>query len=113
MQSKVFVNFSEEAFVGVYGGVEYPFQSGESMMLQDYLADHFAKHLVDRELQKQGKLVNDSSRPELLKKCFGERTLSEVSEEKLEAELLNEKVEIKKKAGRPKKVEEEFPELRK
>ena len=50
--AKRFTNFSNEDFIGIWNKEQFPFKAGETMLLQGYLADHFAKHLVDRELGK-------------------------------------------------------------
>lgn len=45
-------------------------KSGESRYFPDYLADHIAKHLVDRELHRKGKQVDDQDRHLYIGKCF-------------------------------------------
>lgn len=65
MKTAKFTNFSDEAFVGYWDGKPHSFAPGISRFLPDYLAAHFAKHLTNRELIKEG-MVNYTSpkRPE-------------------------------------------------
>lgn len=51
----LFSNWTNEDFVGKWGGVETVVKVGETKEFEMSLAYHFTKHLVDRELQKQGK----------------------------------------------------------
>lgn len=50
---KLFTNFSEEEFIGVWNKKPYPFKPSASQPLPGYLAEHFAKHLIDREINKR------------------------------------------------------------
>lgn len=43
----LFTNWLQKDWVGVYGGVKYPFKAGQSVMLEEHLAKHFAKHLAE------------------------------------------------------------------
>lgn len=117
MISKVFINWSKETFICHWDGVPYTFHPGQSIYLEDWKADHFAKHLTDREMQRDGLVVNDFHRDEYLKKCFVEEESVEVNPKNAEAEILNKNIEAEKieapKKGRPKKVaEEEFEGLK-
>ena len=53
-----FYNFSDEDFSHTWDSVIYTFKAGETIMLESYLAEHFAKHLVDRELNKEDLITN-------------------------------------------------------
>jgi len=55
MKSAQFTNFSTETFTGYWDGKAKMFAPGKSMYMGDYLAQHFAKHLTNRELLKLGK----------------------------------------------------------
>lgn len=104
MNAKQFYNFSTEDFTWKYDGISYTFGAGQTMFLEDFKADHFAGHLVDRELNKSGDPTNSPKRASLLAKCFPS------TEVVTPLEALN--IEEKKKVGRPKKkVEEEFEDL--
>lgn len=122
MNTKVFVNFSKTLFTGRWDSVPYNIKPGQEVMLEDWKANHFAKHLVDRELQLLGKEVNDQSRDSLLAKCFVEQTdeeENEMSDLPEETQILNqERTKAKKAATKaaPKKVakkadDEEFEGL--
>ena len=85
----LFTNWTNEDFEWAYGGVLYAFKAGQSIYLQDYLAEHFTKHLVDRELNKDKLPTNSHLRAEYEAKCYGEVIKAE-SPEKLESVLMNE-----------------------
>lgn len=52
-QEIVFTNFTEEGFLGTWNKKLYELKSGKSYYLPFYLAEHFAKHLVTRELNRK------------------------------------------------------------
>lgn len=52
MKTALFTNFSTEEFTGYWDGKGKKFAPGQSMYMPDYLANVFAKHLVNRELQR-------------------------------------------------------------
>jgi hypothetical protein len=47
-----FVNFSSEDFVGKWNGVPQVIPAGSSIPMEDWRARHYAKHLINRELQR-------------------------------------------------------------
>lgn len=51
----VFSNWTPEDFIGQWAGVPTLVAAGESKELPEYLAHHFTKHLVDREMSRDGK----------------------------------------------------------
>lgn len=55
MQTAIFKNFSLEPFTGYWDGKPRTFKPGAEILMPDYLARHYAKHLVNRELQRVGK----------------------------------------------------------
>lgn len=83
-----FYNFSDEDFEWTWDSVPYNFKAKETMMMEDWKARHFAKHLVDREMNKLKIATNHFSRPTYLKKCLidGE-AVEAVSDEKLKFDL--------------------------
>jgi len=119
----LFTNYTNKDFTWTWGNVPYTFKAGQSVYMEDWKANHFAKHLIDRELQEQGRQVDDSKRKELLAKCFGEEI--KVPETKMNDTLLNENAELefeeeieevkeevaeikeKKRPGRKAKIEDE------
>ena len=104
-----FTNFSEEDFVGVWDKEEFLIPAGESTMLQEYLALHFAKHLIDRELNKENKPTNlIQHRNPMMEKCVGRVFVEAGSQLKLEQKMLNNEIEAKTE----KVKEEEFAGLK-
>lgn len=88
MKSLLFTNWTNEDFTHSWDGEPYTFLAGTSTLLPQYLAEHFAKHLTDRELQKKGFTVNHFSRPEYLAKTLSEG-IEAPSPTKMEIEILN------------------------
>lgn len=104
MNAIKFKNFTNEDFEWKYDGIPYNFPAGSEMFLEDYKAHHFAKHLVDREMNK-AKVRTDflTERAKLESQCFP----ASEPVTPIEAINLNEGAKVKK----AKKVEPEFEEL--
>ncbi len=73
----LFTNWTNEDFVGMWGGQKFLFKarSSESIGVGDLphnegLARHFAKHLTDRELNKRGVPTDHHTRQEFERNCF-------------------------------------------
>jgi len=99
MTSVIFTNWTKEDFSWTWNSVPYTFRAGQSIYIEDYLANHFAKHLVDRELIRAGKQVNDHSRQSLIDKCISaEEQKQAESPEKLSMEILNKNKAAEAKA---------------
>lgn len=112
MQALKFKNFTTEDFTWKFDGIPYTFKAGQEMFLEDYKAYHFAKHLVDREMNQLGiETNNQSERARLGAKCFP----SDEAITPLEALNINEEEKAEKKSAKKvvskKKVEAEFEEL--
>lgn len=64
MKVALFINFSNEAFVGMWNSKPEKFapngEKGDRKHMEDWKAKHYAKHLVNRELLKKG-LENETS----------------------------------------------------
>lgn len=106
MQSKIFHNWSDRQFKGTYNKEDYFFEPGQKMALPDYLANHFAKHLTNREMILANFNTDDHRRDSFLEKCFVSADAQpEMSEAKAVVHALNAEVEqpAKKSPGRPKK----------
>lgn len=89
-----FTNFSNEDFIGYWDGTPWNIKAGETIMLQAYLSNHFAKHLINRELNKIDESTgNEVKRDEMLKKCLGDVVAEVESKEKAETEVLNQNEE--------------------
>ena len=110
--AKRFTNFSDENFIGVYDKVEYKLKAGETMMFPSYLAEHFAKHLIDREINRLNRSTNTPTlRAEMMLKCLGEVEVEEENDEKVAVAILNKKIKAKAGLETPKVLEEEFEGL--
>lgn len=66
----LFTNWTEEDFEITYDSVPYVFKAGESTYLEIGIAKLFAKHLVDRELNKQNLSTANPIREEMEQKCI-------------------------------------------
>ncbi len=61
MKSLKFINFTDKTFTGWWDGKSRKFKPGESLSLPAYLAEHYAKHLVNWELlrvDEKGELIH-------------------------------------------------------
>ena len=61
MRTALFTNFTSEEFTGWWDGKAKKFEPGQSLYMPDYLAQHYAKHLTNRELlrtDKHGNLIH-------------------------------------------------------
>ena len=54
MKNVTFVNISNKPFTSYYDGKPNTFKAGQSLMMPDYLAKHFAKHLTNQILLERG-----------------------------------------------------------
>ena len=111
VQAVKFKNFTDRDFSWKYNGVEYSFKAGEETYLEDFKAQHFAKHLIDRELTlqsppNQSLTGNKTKRAEMEKLCFP--TSETVSAERA-LDMQARKDEEKPVAEK----DEEFPDLTK
>lgn len=123
VKSVVFKNFSNEEFVCSWDGVPYRFPAGKEMYVEDWKANHFAKHLVNKVIytMKSGKeliLTDQVLRDKLLAQALpGETTVThdEALDINVRAEVAEKEAEIKEKKAESTKVvvEEEFAELSK
>lgn len=95
-----FTNWTGEDFTHKWDSVEYTFKAGQTEMLQDYLAYHFAKHLAQREINRRNLPMSDLKFKEFYDKCINGETVSAETKLKLEMEIakLNEGRDDKKEA---------------
>ena len=110
----LFVNFSDQPFSGIpyewpnfgddpivdehckWNGEPDSFKPHESRYMEDWRAAHYAKHLINRELDKQNKPTSDMKlRAEMLKKCIIEDSAS-VVESHIDMTLMNKNMELNK-----------------
>lgn len=54
MKNVTFINISNKPFTGYYDGKPHTFKAGQSLMMPDYLAKHYAKHLTNQILLEKG-----------------------------------------------------------
>lgn len=119
-QVVMFVNFSDEDFICSWDGALETFKAGEVQYLPKFKFDRYAKHLVDREMNKASVPTNNHLRASFLARCSTPVVSSEIEAvqeaakqefEKIQAQTNPEK-EIaeakgkeapKKRPGRPKK----------
>ena len=66
----LFTNWTAEDFSWSWDSVRYDFPTGQSMMLQEHLAHHFARHLAIRELNRNNKPTDKGNINILKAKCF-------------------------------------------
>ena len=59
VKSVLFKNFTGEEFVCSWDGTPYRFPAGKEMYVEDWKAEHFAKHLVDRVMHKTGMIITN------------------------------------------------------
>jgi len=122
VKSVVFKNFTNEEFVCSWDGVPYRFPAGKEMYVEDWKAEHFAKHLVNKVIYKTGGskeliLTDQVLRAKLLAQALPGET-SVAPEEALDinarAEVAEKEAEIKKESKKASKVvvEEEFADLK-
>ena len=92
---KNFKNFSNEDYIGMWDGVERLIKAGDSINLPGFLADHYAKHLVDREMMKadQTNSLNiEEARKPFLDQRFVGTTITADTELEAEIASLNQPV---------------------
>lgn len=92
----VFKNFTSEDFSHTWDKIQYDFPAGVSMMLPEYLAHHFAKHLCIRELMRVGKIFNMEQVEIMKAQCFAgteTKKVEAVTPQKLEVEMMNQEAE--------------------
>lgn len=90
-----FTNWTHEDFTHKWDSVFYTFKAGQSEMLQDYLANHFAKHLAQREINRRNLPMSDLKFKEFFDKCLSGDTITAETKLKLEMEIEKLKVEPK------------------
>jgi len=106
----IFTNWTSEDFVGTWAGIGTTIKPGESIELPQYKAFHFCKHLVDREISKDGKVAVDSREA---RSPYENKTIAEITAGMDSPALASIKEKIKEeieKETKPKKEKEEVKE---
>lgn len=110
----LFINWTEEAFNVVWDGkVEAKLAPGETFWLPFWLANHAAKHLVNRELDRMGVPTDHFSRDTYVAKCIGnlsDAETNETNDDPLGIRALNANKQVEK-AVEPKAEEVEKPKV--
>lgn len=105
MKTALFTNWTDREFVGSWDGKVKRFAPGQSLYMPDYLAQHFAKHLTNRELlrvdasgnliYKDGEKMTSPKFPEqvpvfmeLFNKAYTPDELDELGEKKDDVDTL-------------------------
>lgn len=89
----LFHNWSDEDFDYTWDSNRFSFPAGSSMYLEAYLAHHFTKHLVDREMNKAGIPTDHHTRGEYEAKCLG-NVIESKSEVESKTAILNENADL-------------------
>ena len=90
MEAVLFTNFSNDVFTHEWDKQQYTFQPGQTIYLQDYLARHFAKHLIDREINRIDRNTSDILlREQMMKRCVAGTSTPTASAVQIETEILN------------------------
>lgn len=109
VKSVIFKNDDSEEFVCSWDSVPYRFAAGKEMYVEDWKAEHFAKHWADKLMNRAGMITsNKLERDVFLARCLP------TSEAFTEEEVfdLNAREAVKEKKASKKVVqEEEFSEL--
>lgn len=94
--NKLFTNWTNEDFTWTWNNQSYTFKANSSVELEDAgVANHFAKHLAQRELLKANLSTDDPTLESLIAKCFGGEFSHTINEEDLKMNPeLEGKVEI-------------------
>jgi hypothetical protein len=117
VKAMLFKNWSDEDFSYPFDKCLYEFKAGTSTMLPSHLAEHFAKHLVDREMNKMGLVTDAPQRNELLSRCFTEGevfnneeqfTIAKLNSDKGTSEIKEFTAEIKEEEVKEKPVKKGF-----
>jgi hypothetical protein len=100
MKSVLFKNFTDRTFTWQWNSVSYTFKPHQEIFLEDWLAEHFAKHLIDDEINHMNIGVKDAEkqirtnsvpvRAEIYAKIiFQQDDSEEVDQNQMTTELLN------------------------
>jgi hypothetical protein len=68
---KLFTNWTKDDFSYTFNNVPYVFLANSSTELEDGIADHFALHLANRELNNAGLPTDCPQLQDYINNCFG------------------------------------------
>lgn len=108
----LFHNPTDEDFTGMWNKVSEVIKAQGSRHMELWRANHYAKHLIDRELNKLGVVTNNQvEREKLYKTIVIDEEVIEVAKDSVAEELANiPKKKVTKKAKTS--DEEEFADLK-
>lgn len=121
-ETTTFVNVDDKEFIGYFDNEPYQFKAGESREVVKFVAQHLAKHLIDRILQEKygvkNTLVDTPVRKDLLAKILPEeakkvdyKPLTPEEKEKALSEVLDKQADtIKTLSLKTEKLEEKLEE---
>ena len=89
-----FKNYTDDSFTESWGGNEITIKAGEIVLMEDAIAKHFAKHLADRELNRQGLGIASDKRNDIYSQCLLPDFYGEIEEAKEVVETPEVKEEI-------------------
>ncbi len=120
-KTALFTNFTDKEFIGYWDGKPKKFAAGQSLYMPDYLAQHLAKHLVNRELlrvnadgsplHKNGEKFTSPKFPDqvpVFMELFNKAYIADVAEETIadvpsaldtEIDVINKNKEVAKEDG--------------
>lgn len=86
MKAIKFTNITKEDFSHTWDGDQYDFKAGETIMLPDHLAKHFAKHLANRHFNGE-KAPKNGDHIAFANKCLASTEIEANTEDKLNATM--------------------------
>lgn len=92
----VFNNWSDEDFTGQWDGVQTVIKKGEIKEFPMYLAYHFTKHFVDREMAKDKSIDPKTIGIDTIRAPFEQKTISELTGDTESPALSSLKEQIRK-----------------
>lgn len=95
-----FTNYSEEDFSHGWDSTVYEFAAGESTMLEESLANHFAKHLATRELNKKEIISSSANIKNEMRKAFNGESIEAKDATQLDQAVINENSKKPAKAAK-------------
>lgn len=109
LKSVRFTNWTEEDFTHTWDRVPYTVKAHETIVLQDWLASHLAKHLAERELNRENQGIKREDQKDTFftpkKQEFINRALGTVVSEantsnELEIQMMNPEPKIEDKPAK-------------
>lgn len=106
----LFHNFSKQDFTAYWDRAPITVKAGEKTLLEDWLANHVAKHFADQVLNEKNVRTSDPIlRKQVLEKCLIDPNIETASKTQLDIAMMNAKLEKEAPAknGKRKKAPDE------